>query len=294
MSLPPLHSFKVFECVARLGNISAAADELHVTAGAVSQQLKALQASLGMDLLVKQGRQLVLTDSGKVLQKHVASAIKEIGAGVSALRNATVSPDQVQPLTLSIPGSYGLGWLARRLFTFMDEHRHIKLNVINERSYGQVDWRRADVAVMYGTPPGTGYWWRLLHGIRMTPVCSPQLLRGDRGLRHLDDLSHHRLLHEDDGSQWRRWLTEARCHERDYNDVHFEDFGLVLEAAREGFGVALSDEVVSAKDLDEGRLVQPFTLSVPALHNYYSVCSESSRNRPEVYEFIEWLGSSAR
>lgn len=292
MSLPPLHSFKVFECVARLGNLSAAADELHVTSGAVSQQLKTLQASLGVELLVKQGRQLVLTESGRVLQKHVASAIKEIGGAVSVLRNANLKPDEVKPLTLSIPGAYGLTWLATRLFTFMDENRHIKLNVISERSYGQVDWRRADVAVVYGTPPGSGYWWRLLHGIRMTPVCSPQLLRGDRALRTFADLGHYRLLHEDDGAQWRRWLTEARCHENEYADVHFEDFGMVLEAAKEGFGVALSDEVVSARDLDEGRLVQPFTLSVPALHNFYCVCSESSRNRPEVDEFIEWLGSS--
>ncbi|WP_448108208.1 LysR substrate-binding domain-containing protein [Pseudomonas azerbaijanoccidentalis] len=292
MSLPPLHSFKVFECVARLGNISAAADELHVTSGAVSQQLKALQVSLGVELLVKQGRQLVLTDSGRVLQKHVASAIREIGGAVSVLRNATVRPDEVKPLTLSIPGAYGLSWLATRLFTFMDENRHIKLNVISEVSYGLVDWRRADVAVTYGTPPGAGFWWRLLHGIRMTPVCSPQLLRGDRAIRQLSDLAHHRLLHEDDGAQWRRWLTEARCHEREYSSVHFDDFGMVLQGAIDGFGVALSDELVSARDLDDGRLVQPFTLSVPALHNYYCVCNDSSRGRPEVDEFIEWLGSS--
>ncbi|AWY39878.1 LysR family transcriptional regulator [Pseudomonas putida] len=292
MSLPPLHSFKVFECVARLGNISAAADELHVTSGAVSQQLKILQASLGVELLVKQGRQLVLTTSGRVLQKHVASAIKEIGGAVSVLRNATIKPDEVKQLVLSIPGAYGLSWLATRLFKFMEENVHIKLTVITEAGFGMIDWRRADVAVAYGTPPDSGYWWRLLHGIRMTPVCSPQLLRGDRALRHFSDLTHHRLLHEDDGRQWRRWLTEAGCQDREYSDVHFEDFGMVLEAAKDGFGVALSDEVVSARDLDEGRLVQPFSLSVPALHNYYCVCSESNRSRPEVLELIEWLAAT--
>lgn len=292
MSLPPLHSFKVFESVARLGNISAAADELHVTAGAVSQQLKTLQASLGVELLVKQGRQLVLTDSGRILQKHVASAIREIGGAVSVLRSANIKPDEVKHLTLSIPGSYGLSWLTTRLFRFMDENRHIKLKVITESGFAVIDWRRADLAVSYGTPPESGYWWRLLHGIRLTPVCSPQLLRGDRALRHVRDLAHHRLLHEDDGRQWRRWLTEAGGQDREYTDVHFEDFGMVLEAAKDGFGVALSDEVVSARDLDDGRLVQPFTLSVPALHNYYCVCSESTRSRPEVLELIEWLAGS--
>ncbi|MNP80539.1 Glycine cleavage system transcriptional activator [compost metagenome] len=69
---------------------------------------------------------------------------------------------------------------------------------------------------------------------------------------------------------------------------------MVLQAARDGFGVALSDEIVSARDLDEGRLVQPLNLAVPALHNYYCICSEGSRERPEVAGFIEWLLSIAR
>lgn len=68
------------------------------------------------------------------------------------------------------------------------------------------------------------------------------------------DLACHRLLHEDDGSQWRRWQAEAGIAYTGEADVYFDDFGIVLQAARDGFGVALSDEVVSARDLDEGRL----------------------------------------
>lgn len=87
MTLPPLHSFKVFESVARLGSLAAAAVELHVTVGAVSQQVKALQASLGVELFEKRGRQLVLTTNGRQLQKRVANAMGEISDAVDALRS---------------------------------------------------------------------------------------------------------------------------------------------------------------------------------------------------------------
>ena len=289
MALPPLHSFRVFECVARLGNIAAAAVELHVTTGAISQQLRVLQSGLGKELFEKRGRRLVLTDNGRLLQQRVASAIGEIEDGVRQLSSVHQGERQKIELTLSIPSVHGVTWLATRLFAFMDENPHIKLNVISASYFNKVDWRRADLAVVYGVPPWPGFWWRLLHGIRMTPVCSPQLLRGPKAIRSVADLAHYRLLHEDDGAQWQRWLSEARSVQSGDSDIYFDDFGMVLQAARDGYGVALSDEVVSARDLDDGRLVQPLALTVPALQNYYCVCSEGKRDRDDVNSFIEWL-----
>jgi len=293
MALPPLNSFRVFESVARLGSLSAAAVELHVTSGAISQQVKALQESLGVELFAKRGRQLVLTERGKALQKSVAKAMGEIEGAVQLLQDPSIDPDQITEVTLSIPPVHGVTWLATHLFAYMEANKHIKLNVITAAFFAEVDWRRADVAVVYGAPPWSGFWWRLLHGIRMTPVCSPQLLRGPNGIRSIADLAKHRLLHEDDGSQWKQWLAEARLSRSEPSDMYFDDFGMVLQAARDGFGVALSDEVVSSRDLDDGRLIQPLTLTVPALHNYYCLCAEGKRERPEVNNLIEWLYSAA-
>ena len=163
------------------------------------------------------------------------------------------------------------------------------MKVVTSSHFPGVDWRKTDVAIVYGAPPWPGFWWRLLHGIRMTPVCSPQLLRGPNAIRQPSDLAYHRLLHEDDSSQWRRWQAEAGIAYAGEADVYFDVFGIVLQAARDGFGVALSDEVVSARDLDEGRLVQPLQLSVPALHNYYCICPEAKRETAEVGYFINWL-----
>jgi LysR family glycine cleavage system transcriptional activator len=171
----------------------------------------------------------------------------------------------------------------------MADSPNFQLKVVTSSHFPGVDWRKTDVAIVYGAPPWPGFWWRLLHGIRMTPVCSPQLLRGPNAIRQPSDLAYHRLLHEDDGSQWRRWQAEAGIAYAGEADVYFDDFGIVLQAARDGFGVALSDEVVSARDLDEGRLVQPLQLSVPALHNYYCICPETKRETAEVGYFINWL-----
>ncbi|MDH4566723.1 LysR family transcriptional regulator [Pseudomonas sp. BN414] len=294
MALPPLHSIRVFESVARLGNMAAAAVELHVTTGAVSQQIKALQGSLGVELFEKRGRHLVLTDTGRALQQRVAGALGEINEAVQAVQSsAKQAPEEIE-LTLSLPPVEGVTWLATPLFRFMEESRAVKLKVIKATQFNQVDWRKADVAVIYGTPPWPGFWWRLLHGIRMIPVCSPQFLRGSLAIRNVEDLAQHRLLHEDNGAQWQHWLAEAGYSGTVASDVYFEDFGMVLQAARDGFGVALSDEIVSARDLDEGRLVQPLSLSVPAVHNYYCVCTEGKRERPEVMAFIDWLMSTTQ
>jgi LysR family glycine cleavage system transcriptional activator len=289
MALPPLHSLKVFESVARLGSLAAAAVELHVTTGAVSQQVKALQASLGVELFAKRGRHLVLTANGQQLQKRVANAMGEISEALEELQAGITLEREVVAITLSIPPAEGMEWLTTPLLRFMEESQSVRVNVITAPGMPQVDWRRADVAIVYGAPPWPGFWWRLLHGIRMTPLCSPQYLQGPQAIRTVEDLVRHRLLHEDDGSQWQQWLAEVGFGRGGVEDIHFEDFGMVLKAAREGFGVALSDEAVSARDLDEGRLVRPLPITVQAVYNYYVVCSESTRERPEIRAFTDRL-----
>lgn|GEM_PF-1718050 len=242
-----------------------------------------------MELFCKQGRQLVLTPSGRQLHKRVAAAMREISEAIGELHIGNEQEQDLVEITLSTPPAEGTEWLVSPLLRFMSESQSVKVTVITAANMAQVDWRRADVAVVYGTPAWPGYWWRLLHGIRMIPVCSPQYLRGPLAIHEIGDLVKHRLLHEDDGSQWQRWRAEAGFVRGGFDDIHFEDFGMVLQAAREGFGVALSDETVSARDLDEGRLVCPLPISVPALHNYYVVCAESARERPAVRAFIDWL-----
>lgn len=143
MAQPPLHSFRVFESVARLGSLAAA--ERHVATGTVSQQVKALQASLGVELFEKRGRQLVLT-----------AAMGEITEVVQALQAGVRLDEERVDICLSVPPAEGVEWLARPLLRFIGESRSVRVSVITAPGKPPVDWRRADVAVIYGTPPWPG------------------------------------------------------------------------------------------------------------------------------------------
>ncbi|RQR32497.1 LysR family transcriptional regulator [Burkholderia sp. Bp9015] len=285
----PLHALRAFEAVARLGHVGAAAAELHVTPGAISQQLRNVQVAIGAELFERRGRRLSLTANGAVLHRAVSAAMDGIAEGVRQVAQASGESPPAVSLTISIPPTFGVCWLATRLFEFMAENRHIKLHVLTIRAPNVVDWRRTDVAVVYGNPPWRGFWSQPMHGVEMTPVCSPQLLRGPHAIRKPSDIVHHRLLHEDDGTQWRQWLLAAGVSYPAESDVYFDDFGIVLQAARDGYGIALSDEVISARDLDDGRLVQPVSLKVASARNYHCLCREESVANPEIRSFMGWL-----
>ena len=293
-AMPPLHSLRVFESVARLGHLSAAAAELAITAGAVSHQLRSLQDHLCLPLFEKRGRRLVLTRKGRALQTAISGAMAGISAGIKEITTDTenVAPDTV--LHVSLPPVLAQTWLSIKLFRLMAEHPHLRFSVEFAAEFEAIDWRRTDVAIVYGNPPWIGFWWYMLHGVQLTPVCSPQLLRGPSAIRSPSDVVSHRLLHEDDGSEWRRWLARARVPYPGEPDVYFKDFGMILQAARDGHGVALVDDVIASRDLDEGRLVQPVTLSVPAAKNYHCICLEDSLKAPAVDLFVSWLVAEAR
>ncbi|MER9935934.1 LysR substrate-binding domain-containing protein [Mesorhizobium sp. M0088] len=293
MAFPSLHSLRTFESVSRLGSIAAAAAELHVTSGAVSQQLRALQLSLGLDLFEKHGRRLVLTGRGTALQKSVGVAMQQISESIREISADAYSAAAKATLTVSVPSVFGTTWLAARIFRFLDANPDIRMRMRTAVGFEEVDWRESDVAIVYGKPPWTGFWWRILHSIYAAPVCSAQLLRGPNAIREPRDVLKHRLLHEDDGDQWRRWLTEARVPRSVESDIYFDNFAMVLQAARDGHGVALTNDIISFRDLDEGRLVQPLTLSVAASRSYYCICHEEGLANPVIGRFVDWLVDQA-
>ena len=288
-SFPPLHSLKVFESVARLGHLGAASAELNITVGAVSHQIKALQDHLGVALWEKKGRRLALTESGLLLQRSVSRGMADIGEGIREVLAGEVGRQQEVVLRLSLPPVLSATWLTPRIFKFLSDNRYIRLRIEFSAEFPGVDWRQTDLAIVYGNPPWPGFWSRMLHGITLTPVCSPQLLRGPNAIRTPADVVAHRLLHEDGGSEWRRWLAQARVAYPGDPDIWFKDFGMILQAARDGQGVALVDDVISSRDLDEGRLVQPLSLNISAAKNYHCICTEETLGNPAIGLLVDWL-----
>jgi LysR family glycine cleavage system transcriptional activator len=287
--VPNLTYFKVFESVARLGLVRAAASELYITPGAVSQQLRSLQESLGLVLFVKDGRRLKLTDAGKQLHRSVASALFEINGCLDQISGSKAKVPLGDMLRVSMSMALAVSWLAPNLFEFADSVGLSSLDIQSCNDPGQIDWRITDVAIVYGNAPWPGFTWHLLENINIAPVCSPRLLNGAVPLRTVEGLADAWIFHEDDGSEWRRWLAKAKVKTPPVKMARFGSMAMALSAALEGKGVALASRWLVRDYLRDGLLVFPFEMTIEASKNYYCLCPEAREDEPLVRKFIEWI-----
>lgn len=290
LKLPPLNGFRVFESVARLENVTLAAQELCVTPGAVSQQLRTFQAILELDLFEKCGRNLVLTEDGRALHMSVSAALDEIRNGVKQISAKWKVKPITTSLTVSTPHTFGASQhMIERLFDFSKRNQHITTQIRSHRSFDDIDWTSVDIAIINGNPPWQGFWWKLLRGIQLIPVCSPSLMGGPRSLTRPSDLSNHQLLHGDDGSNWRRWLAQAKVPFSGKPIMSLNNFDILIQSARSGNGIALVDENTFASSLNDGSLVRPFTETIPANEHCYLVQHEGKVSNHEAKCFVNCL-----
>jgi LysR family glycine cleavage system transcriptional activator len=289
--LPSLNGLRAFEATARHLSFKEAARELYVTPGAVSQQVKALEEALNVQLVRRLTRAIELTEPGHALLTTLRSAFQNISDTVEAL----VARDSTGPLTISVLPSFAAKWLVGRLGRFQALHPDVDLRI--SATNHMVDFSREDVdaAIRHGTGeyPGLHSDW-LLQGELMA-VCSPRLLQGPRPLKTPEDLRHHTLLHATPPDEWVMWLNAHGVKGVDpARGPQFSDDALMLEAAMEGQGVAISREHLIAADLAAGLLVQPFDLTMPDRYAYYFVCPEAAVERPKIAAFRDWLLAEVR
>jgi LysR family transcriptional regulator, glycine cleavage system transcriptional activator len=290
--LPPLNSLRAFEAAARHLSFTRAAEELHVTPAAISHQIKALEAHLGVKLFRRLNRTVLLTDAGQACVSGLSEAFDRMASALERLR----AQDCGGPLTVSTSPAFAAKWLVPRLERFQERCPEIDVRV--SAAMRLVDFARedVDVAIRYGPGRYPGLLAELLLTNEVVPVCAPALLGGPRPLRVPQDLRHHTLLHDDtptsDGAypNWAMWLRAAGVEGVDPSrGPRFDYAGLVVEAAAVGRGVALALSTIAAGDLAAGRLVRPFAVAVPTPFAYYVVCPEATAARPKVEAFRCWL-----
>lgn len=282
-----LQHFRAFEAVGRLGSLRRAADELHVTPGAVSQQLRKLQDELGVTLLEKDGRRLRLTDAGRQLMAASGVALGELTGCLNGLATRAAGRDR-RRMVLSVPLSLGVSWLLPRLFGFLELAGIAELDLRHATGAADVDWRGVDAALVYDNPPFPGFWWEKLSDVQLRPVMSPRLWQAS-GFESAEAFTRQRLLHEDDGSEWRRWLSAARVSRAADRNAHFDSLVMVLAAAEAGDGVALVSDFVTHEAVRMGRLVAPQILSIPASRGYYLLGPDARTHDPLLRRFAAWL-----
>jgi len=285
-SLPPLNTLRSFESAARLASFSRAADELHVTHGAVSRAIRQLEEHLGVKLFLRRTRQVVLTPAGALYSARVRDALERIAAASSALGR----DDAKGELTVSTLDSFASKWLVPRLFRFRRAHPHIDIRLDTSENQANFETDGIDIAIRFGAGKYPGLSTTLLIEEDIFPVCRPHFLDGTHPLQKPSDLRHHTLIHDDYFITWAMWLKMAGVEDVDADrGPMFLSSDHAIQAAIQGDGIALARSALVEDDLLAGRLVKPFDLSLPGVWAYYAVCPLRSLERKKVQAFRNWL-----
>ena len=295
--LPPLNALKAFEAAARRLSFTKAAEELNVTPGAISQQIRQLEDYAGTPLFKRTGRSVLLTDAAQAALPIVRDAFDKIAEAGRIMQ----APARKGRVMVACAPSFAAKWLAPRLETFHSAHKGIEAWLSADMGLTDFATADADLAIRYGKGVYDGLKTELLLDETVVPVCSPALLEGDHPIRKPTDLAHHTLLHdespENDPScpDWSSWLVARNVKSQTARrGPRFNQAVLVIEAAISGQGIALAKRAVAAADLAAGRLVAPFADGSTEIDfSYWLVWPKGRHLSPDVRTFIKWAKTEA-
>lgn len=283
MSRPPLHALQGFVAAARIGNLSRAAESLHLTVSALSHQIRGLEERVGQRLFVRSARGVVLTGDGRQLYERVAGPFDALE---QALRPFAVRRDDV--LTISLMPSFASSWLLPRLPRFLAAQPQLEINL--QSTSALVDFERdigVDAALRYG--PGEWPGVRALHLLDdwVTPTASPELI-ARLGTPTLQTLDRFPLLGAP-GGRWSDWFAQFGGTAPARFVATFDDSDTLHRAASEGLGIALGRMTLARPLVDAGRLVLPFKERLKAQYAHYLVFPARSAAHAGLLAFRDWL-----
>src|SRR5712691_5307003 len=286
--MPPLNALRAFEAAARHLSLTKAAQELHVTAGALSHQIRALEDLLGVKLFERRVRAIALTPAGKLLYPGLQTGFAHIQDAVASLGLAGDS----RVLVISTSPGFTAKWLVPRLYRFANAHPEIDVRVSSSFGYANFTTDGVDAALRNlagAVPPDPALMTEKLIDISLVPVCSPRLMETHGPFPRPDALKGVPLIHDDtlvhhaEVPTWTDWFKAAGIDAVDVGrGLRFNSTDHALDAAGEGAGVLLAHDVLAYDDLRTGRLVIAVDLALPIGRAIYFVCPKSRSERPHV------------
>ncbi|MGQ5523083.1 transcriptional regulator GcvA [Chitinimonas sp. PSY-7] len=282
--LPSLPALRAFEAAARLGSGVRAAEELFVTPGAISHQIKALEAQLGYLLFVREGRRLTLTPEGKRLAICLNRFLVGVGQELADIKREHERPR----ITLTALPSFSARWLTPRLGRFIQTRPDVELWVQPSATLEKLGGPSGiDLAIRMGTGSWPGLHAEHFFDEHFLVVASPHL---PNGLPSAPAELAGRNLLRSVGEPWRPWFELAGLDWPEPNQgLIFNDSGLLVHAVVEGQGIGLARRSLVQNDLAAGRLVQLFELTLPSHWSYWLVTAGPPPYRPVLQVFIDWL-----
>jgi LysR family glycine cleavage system transcriptional activator len=282
--LPPYFALRALEAAARHRSYSRAADELAVTHGAVSQQIRRLEAELGARLFHRQGNGMIPTPAAQRLAERIAAAQAMLGDAVEAF-TGSASRDA---LVVSVDPQLGVRWLPRHLPRLLADPAGANIELRFEERLADFVTDGVDVGLRYGAgQEAAGVERALLFREQLFPVCSPSLA-GHQTIRTAQDLSTATLLRHTH-RPWRLWFSGFGLPEPPASGPEFSDSLMIIEAAAQGMGVALARSSLVQQDLETGRLVRLLPEAVDNDFAFYVAWRADNPKLARIHALRDWL-----
>ena len=283
--LPPMHTLRTFEALGRLRNFTRTAEELYLTASAVSHQIKAIESFYATKLFQRNRRDVTLTPAGERLLEVVRSTLQQLSSVGESLKIRNPSR-----LSVTVPPSLASRWLMPRLGEFLRQHPEIDFKLHATAALVDLDSEEADVGIRYGNGRWPGVRSDRLFDEEIFPVASPGYL-AQLKLRRSADLKRCLLL-RDDFHSWEDWFAKVGMKVGDAaSGPVFSDSALLLQAAEAGNGVALARSLLVADAIGAGALLRVGRLATPAPSGYYLVAPSRRPDTASATAFRHWLAS---
>lgn len=283
---PSLSDLQAFEVAARQGSFTRAAQELCITQGAVSKQVKSLETFLGVNLFSRTRNGLVLTQAGHSYLNDIRNGLNRIEAASLALMSHR---GQGGTLSITCMPTFGAKWLIPRLPDLRKRYPELQLNFLPYRMGYDFDSPEVDAAIRFGTGAWPNSRADYISGKEVVPACAPGLFSTQ--LKSASELLAQPLLHHATAQHhWQAWFQSAG-HEtpRSRDGARYDQYTLLAQAAIAGFGVALMPRCVIEEELAEGKLVIPLDIPFTARDGYYLCYPEHNATLPALQVFRQWL-----
>lgn len=284
--LPPLNALKAFEAAARHLSVKAAAEELSVTPGAVSQMLKTLELHLGRQLFDRVNRGIVLTEAGRNYLPPVRNAFRQIAEA----SRRVAAEEETDVLTVSTTPFFASAWLVPRLGSFRAAHPDIDLRILTGNGLADFTRDGVDVAIRHGLGRYPGLKSDHVLAVAMIPVAAPSLVARMGKPARPANLLDWPLVQDADRKGWALWFeAQGLADTGPTRGPSFDDPGLLLSAIIAGQGAGLLPDAMVETDVKEGRLVRLAEAKEIEVFAYYLVYPELAQGRAKIQAFRDWL-----
>ena len=289
--LPSLRAIQVFEAVARTGSVTAAAQELHISAGAVSQQIRKLEGILDLPLFERRGKGVAMSRWGQLYLREIKAVFSQLHRASAVLESAR----EEQGLVISCLSSVASKWLGLQLFEWRATHAQARVRLMSTDAEPDLSRAEADFRISYGSQALKHEHHLQLHTDSVLAACAPSWLNGKPSLTPLELLSLPLI-----GIEWERdygaipgwdaWAQSLNVPVKPPRPtLDYSQAGAAIDAALAGHGVVLAQSAMLKADIDSGRLVVPFEHRLPLPEPYFLAWNPASLYRPFAMELYEWL-----